>query len=444
MIGAIDKRQPARIVVIDDDARLVHLVVGELRNRRYDALGFTSAAAGLQAVAAEDVDLMIADIQIPEFRGTEILQAALDRCPGLLVILVTAFADVDLAVYALRTGAADFIAKPFKLDGLVLAIERALRERALRREIIRLRDELGHPDAYELIAHGEAMQRTAELARKAARSAACVLLTGETGTGKSVVARWIHEQGKRRGQPFVYVDCELLHASIAETELFGERDGEGLLAEAAGGTILFDEIFELPIQVQSRVLRVIESSTHATERTPRVILSTNRLASEPWGERDSVHASFTATLETLGAVHVHVPPLRDRTDDIPDLVQLFLRRVAHASRRPIRITEPAGFWLMDTDWPDNASELARVVEVASASSDSGILGVDDIVAARARRPESVTALMSLAAERKLSLADVEQGYIKRVVAQTGHNMTRAAQILGIDRRTLYRKLSESG
>jgi DNA-binding NtrC family response regulator len=242
----------------------------------------------------------------------------------------------------------------------------------------------------------------------------------------------------------VHVDCELLHASIAEAELFGERDGEGLLADAADGTILFDEIFELPIQVQSRVLGLLDASMQSPQRIPRMILSTNRLPNDSWRERDSAHASVTATLEALGALHVHVPPLRDRVDDIPELVQLFLKRAMRALHRSIGITESAVRWLMDTDWPENVRELAGVVEAAIALSENDMLVVDDVVAARARRPESVAALMSVAAERKLSLADIEHGYIRRVIAQTGNNMTRAAQILGIDRRTLYRKLSESG
>src|SRR5262249_286576 len=154
------------------------------------ATGFTSVAEGFQVLAAEGVDLLIADIQIPEFRSTEALHAAQGRCPGLLVILITASADVDLAVQALPTPAADLVLKPFKLDTLVLAIERVLRERALRREIVRLRDELGHTAEHELVAHSEAMQRATELARKASRSAACVLITGEAGTGKTIVARW--------------------------------------------------------------------------------------------------------------------------------------------------------------------------------------------------------------------------------------------------------------
>ena len=285
MVAAYDKREPARIVIVDDDANLVELVVGELRNRRYDAMGFTSAAEGLQVLTAKDVDLMIGDIEMPEFRSPEFLQAALDRRPGLLVVLITAFADVDLAVQALRAGAADFVMKPFKLDALLLAIERTLRGRAMRRGIAMLRDKLEQASGHELIARSEAMQRTVEFAHRASRSEASVLITGERGTGKSVVARWIHEHAKRREGPFVHVGCEILHASIAETELFGERHGEGLVAEAAAGTILFDEVFELPVQVQSRVLRLVEASMRPTARDARVILclrTTSRARRRRW------------------------------------------------------------------------------------------------------------------------------------------------------------------
>jgi len=443
MVAAYDKRGAARIVIVGDHANLVELLVGELRDRHYDAVGFTSAAEGLQMIAAEDVDLMIGDIELPEFRGTELLQAALDRRPGLLVVLTTAFDDVDLAVQALHAGAADFVVKPFKLDALLFTIERTLRGRTRRRDLARLRDGLVQTSDHELIARSEAMQRTTDLARKASRSLAPVLITGERGTGKSVVARWIHQHAKRHGGPFVHVACEVLHGSIAESKLFGDRDGEGLIAGATDGTILFDEIFELPVQVQARVLRFIETSIRTTTRAARVILSTNRLSDEPWRERDPLCANLAAALEAQGALHIHMPPLRERMDDIPDLVRRFLARAVRASHPPTAISDAALRWLMRSEWPGNVSELAEVVERALARADHDTLVIDDVVAERTRRPESVASLMSVAAERKLSLAEVEISYIKRMLLQTGNNVSRTAQILGIDRRTLYRKLSES-
>jgi DNA-binding NtrC family response regulator len=438
MAVAVDKKRNARVVVVDDDDVLVELVVGELHNRRYEAHGFCSAAEALRMIAEDDeVDLLIADLQMPEFRGTEILQAALDRRPGLLVILITAFADVDLAVAALRAGAADFVAKPFKLDALLLSIERALRERTMRREIVRLRTKLEQPAEHKVVALSEAMQRTLDQALGLARTELPILITGEPGTGKSVVARWIHEHGKLRDGPFVHVGCQVLHDSIAETELFGEGNGDGLFAEARGGTILLDELSELPLQVQSRILRMIE-----TRRTPRVILATSR-ADELATERDPSLASLPATLESLGVVRVRVPPLRERIEDIPDLVQLFLARAARTLRQPTGITDPAMRWLVRTEWPDNARELAEVVERAVALTDHDTIVLDDVAAARARRPTSVAEMMRAAADRRLSLADIELGYIKSVLAQTGNNVSRAARILGIDRRTMYRKLSDA-
>jgi DNA-binding NtrC family response regulator len=464
-VAADGKRGRVRIVIVEDDADLGELIVGELGNRGFDAVGVGSAAEALRTLAAADADLLIADIQRPEFRGPEVLQAALDRRPDLLVVLITASADADLAVQALRAGAADFVVKPFKLEPLVLTIERALRRRAMRCELAALRGEAERPGDHELIARSAAMQRTIELARRAARSQAPVLVTGEAGTGKAVVARWIHDRGRRRDGRFVHVGCEVLHAAIAEAELFGEHGGAGLFAEAAGGTILLDEISELPVQVQSRVLRFIDPTAGVAPRpagsagrvptphfaaldparrpdprAPRVILSTRSLPDPPWSERDRLPANLAAALDALGVLHIHVPPLRERVDDIPELVRRFAAR-ARSSQPQVAITDAAMRWLAGTDWPGNAAELAEVVERAAALADHEAVGIDDVVAVRARRPESVAALMAAAAERRLSLAEIEINYIRRVLAQTGNNATRAAQILGIDRRTLYRKLA---
>ena len=175
----------------------------------------------------------------------------------------------------------------------------------------------------------------------------------------------------------------------------------------------------------------------------RVILSTNRLVDPASRERLLQRPNLVAALEALGVLHIPVPPLRDRAEDLPELVGLFLAQAAAAGGRPVQISDAALRWLVQSDWPGNARELTAVIERAVALADRGQLAVDDVVAARARRPDSITALMSVAAERKLSLAEVEIGYIKRVLAHTGNNVTRAAQILGIDRRTLYRKLYES-
>ncbi len=439
MIDADGKPGPVRIVVVEDDAELGELIVGELANRGYDAVGVGSAAEALRALAAADADLLLADIQRPEFRGPELLHAALDRRPDLLVVLITSSADVDLAVQALRAGAADFVVKPFMLEPLVLTLERALRRRAMRRELAALRGEAERPGDHELIARSAAMQRTVELARRAARSQVPVLVTGEPGTGKAAVARWIHDRSRRRDGRFVHVGCEVLHAAIAEAELFGDRGGAGLFADAAGGTILLDEISELPVQAQSRVLRFLEAARRPDARTARVILSTHHLVDPPWPERDR-HANLAAALDALGVHHLHVPPLRERADDIPELVRLFSAR-ARSAQPAIEITDAAMRWLAGTDWPGNAAELAEVVERAAALADHDTIGVDDVVAVRARRPESVSALMAAAAERRLSLAEIEINYIRRVLVQTGNNATRAAQILGIDRRTLYRKLA---
>jgi DNA-binding NtrC family response regulator len=433
-----------RILVVDDDRAVVELMLDELRSR-YDVAGVGSANEALARLEREDFDLMIADIEMPGMRGTDLLKTVLERRPNLLVLLITGFGSIELAVQAMRAGACDFVAKPFKTNALVLAIERALRERTMRREIVRLRRQLDDTAPGELVARSPAMRKVLELAGRAAHSKASVLITGENGAGKSSLARWIHDHSDRRDAPFVQVGCAALPAGYAEAELFGA--GHGLFVEAGGGTILLDEICELPIDVQTALLRVLESArfrpTGAPDEvalTARVIATTNR----PIDDALRANKLRPELLYAINVIPIHVPPLRERAEDIPELVELCLDRASRTSRRPAAITDAALRWLVRAEWPGNVRELANIVERAVAMSDHDTLLLEDVTAAGARMAESVSELMGSAAERQLSLAEVELGYIKRVLVQTGSNVTQAARILGIDRRTLYRKLASSG
>jgi DNA-binding NtrC family response regulator len=443
-----------RILVVDDDPAVVELVVETLRDR-FDAEGTISAKEALDKVIAEDIDVLVTDVEMPEMRGTELLAAVLERKPGQLVMLITAFGSIELAVQTVRAGACDFVTKPFKSQVLILALDRALRERSMRREIVRLRRELGEGDDElgDLVASSDAMKRVLDIARRAARSDATVLVTGESGSGKGALARWIHARGPRREGPFVQVNCAALPSGLVEAELFGVRRGaftdaresrEGLFVEATGGTILLDEIAEMPIDVQSKLLSVLESSKVRPVGGGEVAVDARVIAATNRSIEQAVHTNeFRIDLFfRLNVIRIEMPPLRERAEDIPELVHALLARAIHGAPGPIGIADDAVRWLVKREWPGNVRELANVVERAVALTEHDTIVLED-VRDLGQRPtgDPTNDILAGAAERQLSLAEVERGYIKRVLDGSGGNVSRAARVLGIDRRTLYRKLS---
>jgi DNA-binding NtrC family response regulator len=448
----------AKILVIDDDPAVVEFLVEELAPH-YTAVGETSPRAGIERAAGGEFDIVISDVEMPQLRGTELLAELLERRPGQLILMITAFGSIELAVQAVRAGACDFVTKPFKMPALLLAIERALRERTMRREIVRLRRELGDDRGLDrgLVAGSPAMVKVLDIARRAARSNASVLVTGESGTGKGALARWIHDRSARSSGPFVQVNCAALPSGLVEAELFGVRRGaftdaresrDGLFVEASGGTIFLDEVAEMPLDTQSKLLQVLESSRvrpvggGETAIDARVIAATNRAID------DAVAANqFRLDLFfRLNVIRIEMPPLRERAGDIPELVNALLARAAGGGSGPIGITDDAVRWLCRHDWPGNVRELANVVERAVALTDHDTIVLDDVRDLPTRGPidprsDPTSDLLSRAAERQLPLAEVERGYIRRVLDANGGNVSRTARILGIDRRTLYRKLA---
>jgi DNA-binding NtrC family response regulator len=441
----------AKILVIDDDPAVVAFLVEELA-ADYAAAGETSARAGLERVVDGDFDIVITDVEMPELRGTELLAQILERKPGQLVLMITAFGSIELAVQAVRTGACDFVTKPFKMPALLFAIERALRERTMRREIVRLRRELGD-DRGNLVAGSPAMVKVFDIARRASRSSANVLVTGESGSGKGALARWIHDRGARASGPFVHVNCAALPSGLVEAELFGVRRGaftdaresrEGLFVEASGGTIFLDEIAEMPLDIQSKLLQVLESSRVRpvgggdAAIDARVIAATNRAID------DAVQAGqFRLDLFfRINVIRIEMPPLRERAGDIPELVNALLARASRDGAGPIGITDDAMRWLVRRDWPGNVRELANVVERAVALTDHDTIVLEDVRDLETRVPADPTGeLLASAAARQLPLVEVERAYIRRVLDANHGNVSRAARLLGIDRRTLYRKLA---
>ena len=439
-----------RLLIIDDDRSVVDYLL-EALGTRYAITGETAPAAALDRVRREDWDVVISDVEMPGMRGPDLLAGILDAKPRQAVLLITAFGSIELAVETVRAGACDFVTKPFKLETLMVAIERALRERTMRREIVRLRRDLGEDDEQTIIAVSAAMRGVLDVARRAARSDATVLVTGESGVGKGALARWIHARSARRDGPLVQINCAALPAGLIEAELFGVRRGaytdaresrDGLFVEASRGTLFLDEIADLPIEAQAKLLLCLESSrvrpvggTAEVDTDVRLIAATNRALDE------AIRAGRFRSdlLFRINVVPIEVPPLRARPEDIPPLVHAFLARTVNVDRPPLGITDEAMRWLCAHDWPGNVRELANAIERAVALTEHDTIVVDDV-----RRDDSPAPRADLdlgdAAQRHLPLAAVELAYIREVVAQLGGNMAHAARVLGIDRRTLYRKL----
>jgi len=440
-----------RILILDDEAGVVEYLCDELREMGYTVAGCQSPRAALDRLAAEPFDLVVADVEMPEMRGLEFLAAVHAAQPERLVLLMTAFGSINLAVEAVKAGACDFVTKPFTIELLALALERAFRERQMRREIIRLRARPAGPPETTLIARSAAMRKVVDLAQRAALSDSTVLLTGESGTGKGAVARMIHDRGARATAPFLQLNCAALPQPLVESELFGARKGaytdaredrRGLFAAAGGGTLFLDEIGELPPDTQAKLLHVLESgrvrpvgATTEIEVRARVIAATNRVPEESLRE-----GRFRADLYyRLNVIRIEIPPLRDRRDDVVALVDHFLHRTSERLGRPIHgVSAAAMRLLLGHDWPGNVRELANVIERAVALTDFDTITPADLMLLKSE--SDLDRLLRDTSTRILPLADLSRAYARTVVASCGGNKAAAARALGIDRRTLYRML----
>lgn len=446
----MSKPSDARLLVVDDEAEVVDFLVDALRDEGYTVTGLTSAREALDEVVQSPFDLVITDVEMPGMRGPDLMAAIHAQRPDQLVLLVTAFGSIEMAAAAVREGACDFVAKPFTIEVLVHAVERALRERQLRREIVRLRRRIERDVGDQLVVASPAMRRVIDLVQRVAPTASTVLLTGETGVGKGAVAGLIHRSSGR--SRLVQINCAALPAALVESELFGVRRGAftdaredrpGLFVEAQGGTLMLDEVGELPLDVQAKLLQVLETrrvravgGTVDVEIDVRLIAATNRPL-----EADVRAGRFRSDLyHRLNVIRVEIPPLRERREEILPLVDRLLPGICERIRgTTLGLSAPALRWLFAYDWPGNIRELAHLLERAVALAEHDTITLDDV------RTESVALdrdgdSLTEAARRGESLAAIEHAYIDRVLERADGNKAQAARILGIDRRTLYRKL----
>jgi DNA-binding NtrC family response regulator len=370
---------------------------------------------------------------------------------------MTAFGTIDSAVEAMRAGAFDYITKPFEPDAVLFAIERAIERSALARENAELRRAVEHTGSLgELIGTSAAMREIIALIERIGHSRSSVLITGESGTGKEVIARTIHYHGARREKAFVPINCTAIPEGLLESELFGHVRGaftgahtnkRGLFEKANGGTLFLDEIGDMGVGLQGKLLRVLQDreirpvgGTQSIRVDVRIVAATNKdLAAEMAAGRFREDLFYR-----LNVIPIHIPPLRERPEDIPALVEAFLRR--HADGRRRFVSAEAMSMLQAQPWRGNARELENVIERALALTDGETLGAHDIpLPASANSPvgppagASVEDFLRSAATRGLSLRDLDEQYTEAVLSFTGGNKVRAARILGIDRKTLYRR-----
>ncbi|PYP88432.1 MAG: sigma-54-dependent Fis family transcriptional regulator [Blastocatellia bacterium AA13] len=443
-----------RVLIAEDDADMRDLLQEDLESVGYKIVIAVDGEAARERIKfeREPVDLVITDVRMPGLKGDMLLQTVREHRAEVPVIVITGFGTVEQAVQMIKAGAFQYLTKPFETAELLQAVDNALKASAPQREQARLRRELPAAPA-RIIGASRPMRELFELIARAARNASTVLLTGESGTGKELVARAVHESSGKRGA-FVPVNCAAIPADLLEAELFGHtgqaftgarQARPGLFEAAEGGTIFLDEIGELPMAVQPKLLRVLQEGAvrrvgadHEREIKVRAVAATNRdLESEVRAGR------FREDLYwRLNVIHIRIPSLRERRFDIPLLVEHFVTKASETSNLPpLEVTTEALAMLTAYDWPGNVRELENAIERALAMADGAALQPSDFPE-RIRTGGATAALIARGSERRLTLRELEREYILEILRETSGNKLRAAEALGVDRKTLYRKLDE--
>ncbi len=437
---------PDRILVVEDDRELRELLEEVLQEAGYEVTGFGTAEAALRAFdTTEAPDMVLTDLMLPGLSGQDLLREVLARLPGTSVLIMTAFGTIASAIELTRAGAFDYLTKPLSTEHLLHSVSQALSARRGRRKAT-----AGRLSLPGFVGIAPCMLQLYDLIERAADSPHAVLITGESGTGKELVANALHRLSGR--EAFVTVNCGALPEQLLESELFGHEKGaftgadrtkEGLFQVADRGTLFLDEIAELPMALQPKLLRALEQSevrrvgsTVARTVNVRVVAATNRdLEAEVRAGR------FRDDLYwRLNVLTVDVPPLRERTDDVADLARSFLPPTAPGADAGYDFSPAALALLSSYAWPGNVRELRNAVLRAAILAEPPEIRPDHLPS-RIRTGGETSALLAGASRQKLSLEELERLYILQILRQTGGNKSKAAEILGLDRKTLYRKLA---
>jgi DNA-binding NtrC family response regulator len=443
------------VLVVDDEPG-VRASVRAVLERECEVLEAEDGPGALALAGAREVDLCLLDVRLPGMAGIEVLERLKRLDPGIEVVLLTAVRTVRTAVDAMKLGAYEYLTKPFAVADLRGVVQRALERRGLRREVRFLREELARHEGFDALVGGSlAMRRVYEVIRQVAGTSATVLVSGESGTGKELIARAIHRQGPRRDRPFVAVNCGAIPPELLESELFGHERGAftgaharrlGKFENAHTGTLFLDEIGTLRRDLQPKLLRVLQERTIERVGGSRAVpLDVRFIAATNADLRQEVAAGrFREDLYyRLNVVHVRVPPLRERREDVGPLAQHFLARYAARFGKPVTGISPAGLELLEGyGWPGNVRELENVVERAVALARDPVIQLDDLPLDLALAPEAA------AADERFTLREARQEFerqlILRALDRAGGNQTAAARRLGLHRNTLLAKLAQLG
>lgn len=439
-----------RILVVDDEPSIRESLSGWLRQDGFEVDTAADGVAALAKVQENRYDIMLIDVKMPEMDGLTLLKKLKEDDPEVAVVMMTAHGAIQDAVDAMRLGAYDYLLKPFDLEELSLTVDKLVRLQTLAMENLILKDRMATMSRFEnLVGQSPPMLRLFEAIVDVAQTDATVLITGETGTGKELVARAIHAQSPRCYGPFIAINCGAFTEHLLESELFGHEKGaftdakfakKGRLEMADAGTLFLDEIGDISMKMQIDLLRVLE--THEFTRVGgtvtlhsdfRVIAATNRDLKEAIAQK-----TFRQDLYyRLNVVHLHVPPLRERTEDIPLLAYHFLRRFATETNKKIDSIHPDALEAMKRyTWPGNVRELENAIERAVVVQKGRQIKLADLpfVVQPGQEPEA----------EKLTLEEVERQHIARILAAQGGNISTTAKILGINRTTLYHKIKKYG
>jgi two-component system response regulator AtoC len=442
-----------RVLVVEDEEKLRRVVQLQLHSAGFDVDQAGSAEEALRF--ADRADLVITDLKLPGIDGLQLIATLRRQNSHTPVIVITAFGSVETAVEAMKAGAADFVTKPFSLDHLLTVVNKALEVRALRDENNKLREELGLRYQIEnVIGRSTAMQEIFATIMRVAPTRATVLLAGESGVGKDLIARAIHFHSPRRDKPFVKINCTALPENLMESELFGYEKGAftgavaskpGKFEQADTGTVMLDEIGDVPPAIQVKLLRILQErelerlgSNKTRQIDVRVIAATNadlRVALENGTFREDLYYR-------LNVLPLNIPPLRERKVDIPYLAEHFVRKIAKDLGRSCAIGEDALDKLAEYDWPGNVRELENAIERSMVLCSGAVLHAGDIrLDTNRARPASAA---SQFLPEGMNLDQYEQSIIREALRRAAGNKSQAARLLGITRNALRYRLSQMG